>query len=153
LCGLLWRANLLSVQVKLQQRVPPRMIRISITSKVFEAIVATLPWVASPTRLKQNAKGERPVWLEERLVDEHARPRREREPRDHPVGGGRTMTHLGARAPAISLGANWQQIGASGQVPAVTPHYVRTQRAGAGEDGPPRDERSAFSTPDKEPIA
>jgi hypothetical protein len=45
------------------------MIRISVTAATFEAIAATLPFGSAGFEQEPDAKGERQIWLEPRLVD------------------------------------------------------------------------------------
>ena len=45
------------------------MIRIAITPAAFEAIAATMPLGSVAVEPKVDAKGERQIWLEPRVVD------------------------------------------------------------------------------------
>jgi hypothetical protein len=45
------------------------MIRIAVTEDAFDAIVATLPLGSVGCEREPNEKGERLIWLEERVVD------------------------------------------------------------------------------------
>jgi hypothetical protein len=45
------------------------MVRISITSAAYEAIAATLPFGSVGVEREADAKGERHIWLEPRVLD------------------------------------------------------------------------------------
>jgi hypothetical protein len=88
------------------------MIRLAITAEAFEAIRAPLPIGSVVYETQRTAKGGYLIWIEQRAMDRVTAERRRGEDlRDAIIPAGRDEAmirphRIGARAPAISIGAH-----------------------------------------------